>query len=370
MLRVECLSVEQFAAMREPWQELLQMSNADPLFMSWHWQFGWWQQWREDIGAELRLFSAWHGDRLVGLMPLYLCKAKIRFISMSRLQFIGNNWAQKSTVRSEYLQPIADRDYENDVVDVFVDNICSQTDWHEFVLCDLLDEGRLAKYLRKRLNYRSICAVRRDQDHGFCIRLAYSYSEYLKTLGRNTRLKLHNRRKLATAVDNDFKYCSEASGGGESYREKFFSQLNNFHCDRWGKPAFKQDARSFHMAFMRSIESDKNYCPELSEIRAGLKTLSVLYNLGVGDRVYNLQAGYDEQWHNKIALGTLHLGYSIERAFTEQYQYFDLLLGRGKSSDYKSKFSGELVNTSTWIYSRTFWIKWIYGIRAIVFARR
>ena len=54
--------------------------------------------------------------------------------------------------------------------------------------------------------------------------------------------------------------------------------------------------------------------------------MSVLYDIQAGGRVYNLQAGYEESFHHKLSLGTLHLGYAIEQAFqVSSISRYDLL---------------------------------------------
>ena len=56
--------------------------------------------------------------------------------------------------------------------------------------------------------------------------------------------------------------------------------------------------------------------------------------------VYNIQAGFDENFHRKLSLGSLHLGYAIEGAFKARDTHrLDLLAGWGKKEDYKSRFA-------------------------------
>lgn len=72
--------------------------------------------------------------------------------------------------------------------------------------------------------------------------------------------------------------------------------------------------------------------PQLLALRCGEQLISVLYNVKYQGCVYNLQSGFEESFHPKLAIGTLHLGYAIERAFQEEgTQTFDMLAGSGKT---------------------------------------
>lgn len=70
------------------------------------------------------------------------------------------------------------------------------------------------------------------------------------------------------------------------------------------------------------------------------RVVSVLYNVWYRGVIYNIQAGFVEDFHKKLSLGSLHLGYAIENAFQAKDTHrLDLLAGQGKKEDYKARFS-------------------------------
>jgi hypothetical protein len=77
-----------------------------------------------------------------------------------------------------------------------------------------------------------------------------------------------------------------------------------------------------------------------------------------------------ENLNSKVSLGTLHLGYAIERAFrdTEVFSY-DLLAGAGKNTFYKSHFRGEDVLFTTVEYVRSPVLKLAYSARGCLPSR-
>lgn len=367
MYELEYLSQSTFATMCDEWQNLLCRSNVDPLFMSWHWQYSWWEQWGESIEAELRLIAVRLNGHLVALLPLYRCRAKLKPFDIYRLQFIGNNWGQKNTVRSEYLQAIVDSDHVSAVQPLLVSELLSKMDWHDLVLCDYPENEGGAGVFLQQLKIHGVKPVRQYREHGYSIDVNKKYSDYISGLGKNTRLKLHNRRGLIKSITPDFSYAYNVKADGESFfSAKFFEFLNDFHYSRWGKPAFDSEALSFHLSLIQRLDKEQNYSAKLSMLSDQGEVKSVLYNILVNETCYNIQSGYEENWHKKVALGTLHLGYFIESLCSRRVQAFDLLLGRGKSSDYKSLLGGEVIHANTWVFSRRPEVHLIYKLKNIV----
>src|SRR5690606_25776172 len=91
--------------MESVWRKLMDRSDANPLFMSWRWMVGWWQQWGNYLRLNLSVFLVFEGDSLVGILPFYKYKKTL----LENYQFIGNAWGISPTVRSEYISPVFDR---------------------------------------------------------------------------------------------------------------------------------------------------------------------------------------------------------------------------------------------------------------------
>ncbi len=122
---------------------------------------------------------------------------------------------------------------------------------------------------------------------------------------------------------------------------EFFGLLNNFHQRRWGKPVYGSKALAFNTAFVERVVSEGGE-PQLMALRCGDQLISLLYNMKYQGCVYNLQSGFEESFHPKLAVGTLHLGYAIERAFQEEgIHSFDMLAGSGKNENYKQRIATE-----------------------------
>ena len=64
-------TVEEWLRNEIAWNSLLARSSADALFLSWEWLTRWWQCYGATLGRRPDILAFYHGDNLVGLVPLY-----------------------------------------------------------------------------------------------------------------------------------------------------------------------------------------------------------------------------------------------------------------------------------------------------------
>jgi len=358
-LRVVRLSEQDFANMARSWNELLSHSDADPLFMSWSWLYSWWEVWGNALGLELALFGVYENEaRLVGLAPFYVHEFRLPIgLRVRRLQFLGNAWRIQGTERTEYSGLIIRRGLEASVTQSLLLKLRS-LDWHEMVVCD----QNLPELLRWQDAFdrvgQQVTTVPRTVDSGVRVPVSGDFERWLSGLGRNTRLKAYNRRRYLAEKGNlrfrEIGLCEAPA---------FLERLNEFHCNRWGKPCFDEGAVAFHLKLMSRLDDGQL---ALTALEFEGETVSVLYDIRAGQSRYNLQAGFLEEFDRKVALGTLHLGYAIEESFrNDGILYYDLLAGYGKKSFYKSRFQGETVHFLTTQFARDPLMRRIYRLQSL-----
>ncbi len=358
ILEVRRLNEADFAGLADAWNDLLERSEADPLFMSWAWLYSWWEVWSDSLELELALFGVFEkGEKLIGLAPFFLHRScSLPGVTVRRLQFMGNAWHIRHTVRTEYCGLIIQKGQEEMVTEiVFLELI--RLHWHEMVVCDQSLQGVL--HWQKAFDRvgQNIVTIPRMVDTGIRVAVDRDFSTWLDKLGRNTRLKTYNRRRyLQEKGDLSLIRVSPQDVG------EFLSTLNTFHRARWGKPCFDESAIAFHKKLLTRLSENQI---ALSELDFNGETVSVLYDVKAGSTRYNLQAGFEENMDPKVSLGTLHLGYAIEESFhNSTIKHYDLLAGCGKKSFYKSRFQGEKVHFLTVQFVRHRAIRWIYRIQS------
>ncbi|MCS3904330.1 putative ATP-grasp superfamily ATP-dependent carboligase [Methylohalomonas lacus] len=359
-LFIQRLSENDFANMETEWSALLTSSDSDCLFMSWAWQYSWWQVWGHRLGLELMLIAAYDkNNNLVGLAPLYrhIIDSQLG-LSLTRLQFIGNARQLSPSIRTEYIGMISIVDREHSVTTAIIEYI-KDLNWDALTISDCC-----ASTLKKFDQVIPVCTkasqIVRSDDLGVIINTAYTFQTWLNGLGRNTRLKAFNRRNIfCDELGGEFRFIENAS---EDDCLKFIERLNKFHLIRWGSVCFDDLAIEFHRKLLSRLSSDK--VAKLSELVVNGETVSVLYDIQCGSRIYNLQSGYYESFHSKISLGTLHFGFAIENGFQSSLIHsYDLLAGAGKNSFYKSRFNGEKVIFNTVDFVRSPLLKTAFMFR-------
>ncbi|TGN41530.1 GNAT family N-acetyltransferase [Marinobacter confluentis] len=360
-LRMERLSESDFSSMAQEWQRCLQGSNANPVFLGWPWLFSWWEVWSQVLGLELVLIGVYdEQDGLIGLGPFYrraiLTPTGFR---VYRLYLVGSAWRLAPTVRTEYCGFILPAGRENEVNEAILTAV-AKLEWDELICSDVA-EGDVSGFAPDRWPLEGQARmIPRTKDRGVRISVQGAFDDWLKQLGKNTRLKAYNRRTYLRERGN-LKFCPhQAETDGD-----FFDCLNQFHVMRWGVPVFDENALRFHRLFIERL-SECGGRAELTTLRYDGDCVSVLYDVVVGGWRLNLQAGFVEDFDSKVALGSLHLGFAVEAAFSDDaVEFYDLLAGSGKNHFYKSHFQGDVVDFETFQVVRNPVIGFLYWLQGV-----
>lgn len=355
-LTVREWSEAEFAASKAAWDELLAASDADPLFMSWDWQWRWWQHHAKLLEATLKLVAVYVEDRVVGLAPLYLHRAVVRhLLPVRRIELIGTAWRSSRATFSDYLDIVAARDYRNAVARLVGDWLRSQSFWDELLICCTRRDGVASAMMRGLAQFVYVREV--DELRAWRAELPASFEEYLASLSSDVRRRLyHQRRKL----DNARVHYAVESEVPELLRE-----LEHYSSRRWGvsgnlSQAGNATSRQFLADFaLCMVEAGKLRLSRLTTSGGG--TVSVMYNVKVGDTVYFLQSGIDTARTRGISPGLLHFGYAIEAACKERATRFDFLAGPGRHRDYKRDLGAEPVEVVTYHMVRSRWFATLYA---------
>lgn len=330
-LELRIWSEGEFAASRHAWGDLLRRSGADPLFMSWDWQWSWWLHHKEALGAQLLLLAAYDGaGTLRALAPVY-CHRRSYFsaLPVMRMCLIGQSWRDSSTVFSEYLDFIVDRDVEAQALSALGAWFQADRSWDELVFPAVKMTGFLPRLVREQLANRNL--VREvDLVDAYCLTLSPDFKQFLDQLKPGARRKIYNQRKKLTGVSRAF--------ATESELPQVFASLNQFRSSRWesNEESHKQD---FHLGFAKRMADDGAL--KVSTLVHEGRIVSVMYNVRRDGTEYFLQSGFDTEALPGISVGYIHLGHCIEDAGASGEQRFDFLCGRGKNRNYKQDFNAD-----------------------------
>lgn len=348
----------EFAHGKEVWNDLLARSCANPLFMSWSWHHCWWQTYKKE-DDRLKIWAAYADGKLVGLAPLYLEKtAYLRnMVPVRRLQFLGKRFSGSAGIRTEYISMISDRDFGKPVIRALISDLTQSKCWDELNLSDMDIRADSYPLLLAELKKQNMYGRVESEGAPYTIPSIGSFSDYLSKLGKNTRLKLFNRRKLlGTMGDVRVQPFDEES------KELFFDQINHWHIQRWGGEAFNLTRKNFLFDLYQTSDGEISL-EHSSMLLLDGEPLSVAINLTTGGKIYNIQLGFRESFDKRIGLGTLHLGYLIESAFeSDGVEMVDFLEGEGKNSNYKSRIATEDGSFVSARWFRPFYLKALFKL--------
>ena len=191
------ISYEHFLNMRQEWETLLSKSKVNSLFLSWDWIYTWWQTFADKNHFQFKLIACWLDKQLIGLAPLYQRSYRLYWLTVKQLQFIGCSWSGPNTFRSEYLDFIADKDYQRTATNALLHHIFVNFDWHELVLGDVPHESLTTRLIAENYN-NSIYARTVHEDHSVQVPCDLRKDTYIAKLSSNfRRATVHKYKQLA-----------------------------------------------------------------------------------------------------------------------------------------------------------------------------
>lgn len=360
------LTTEEFYRISKSWETLLGNSDAHPLFMSWGWQFSWWETWSNALNLSLKLFAHYEQGQLIALFPMFEGSFKSELIgsSTAKLSFIGSYWRNEKTFRTEFLSPIVRKGHEEKAISAFIQFLKKTHPNQEIILPDAELTSPVIKLLVDGFQQAGNATVlSRQTDTGVYVDThQIDFETYKKNLSVNARRSIFgNRDKLLEKFPN-----IELEQINIENIQQFFGVLNQLHIKRWGKPFFTKETLDFNCKMLTRLLSTQDSAKLMVNILKHKDlTLSVQYNIKVKQQVINLQSGFNDQLGSKLALGLIHFGMTLEDLFPRPIVKFDFLVGKGKNADYKSKFSSLNYQLNTIQIVRSWHGKMLYEIYRI-----
>ncbi|WP_347330095.1 GNAT family N-acetyltransferase [Marinimicrobium locisalis] len=201
--------------------------------------------------------------------------------------------------------------------------------WDQLVLPDVLVGSEDEKRIHRFAKSNNLTLRQTEPEPVYAVDLRNgTFNDYLAALGKNTRLRLYNRRKR---LEQKGKVTIENLWPD---RERFYSILNEFHQQRWGRPCYTGRNKALIDALLTRFD-DQKMSVDMSVMNVASEPASAVLDIQTGGRLYNLQSGFSTSEHPGLSLGTLHLGYQLEAAFATSREVYDFMAGAGKATQYK-----------------------------------
>jgi CelD/BcsL family acetyltransferase involved in cellulose biosynthesis len=318
-LTVETITdVERFDALRDEWNELLESSPSDCLFLTWEWLSTWW---RYFSGARrLRLILVRQGSELIAIAPLCVSPRRIRrLIPFRVLEFLGTG-----SVGSDYLDVIVRAGREREASSALADGLARQQLMLNFA--QVIRGSSTVAAVADELAARGYTLNERAGDVCPFIRLrGRTWQSYLAGLDSKHRSNFTRRqRALDKRADTRLTRVKSEAERGPALRS-----LVQLHQLRWqrrgGSDALHTSAlRAFHNAFT-ALALRRDWL-RLFVLQVGDRPVAALYGFSYRGKFLFYQTGFDPEYKSH-GVGQVTVGSVIKHAFEEEADEFDFLHG-------------------------------------------
>lgn len=324
---------------RSVWTDLLQHSDANPVFMSWAWI----SSWLESLGdtADTRILGLFEGDRLVAVLPLSVKRSTATFwgkqLSMAGVGQVGADYSDLLCVRG----------YETVAAAAVADWLRGCNHWAQCEFRDVLPTS----LVRRVAELMTADAVVEDLPGSVCPRASL-------TNGWQGLLRDQFEKKRRYNIEREIRLAEERQGLRLLFHDtpdgvlRAFPVLVSLHNERkvaqGVKSEFSRPGRlDFHeRAAVKLSESGAAFIATLESER---EIVSVAYCLRDTKSVYYFQTGMSVSGA-ALGAGSTLLYMLIRWAANHGYEWFDFLKG---DEDYKKPWATDCVEQRTITVTRS-----------------
>jgi CelD/BcsL family acetyltransferase involved in cellulose biosynthesis len=319
-LRVEVIrSRTEWDAIAGKWNELLQASLSDTVFLTFEWLSSWADVYLKD-GMQLFILTVYDGDSLVGVAPWYLrCRREVGR-KLRAIECLGMPEAA-----GDYFDVFAGRGYEKAVADSVYGFLMLKvrTEWDLLVLGDQRWNSQFLMFFSERI--RSEGKYYEATQGSYCP--VHDLPGDKETLLRDLSPRRRRRYK------KDLRTL-EAHGP-----LRYETHVNE--NARYGVTVFKEGAQAvgtrFEPEFLRFLETMvaslmKLGWVEIHILSSNGKPIAAVLDLSYRDAVFGYSTWTDRSFDPSVSLGSLMIGLRTERAIDEGKKVYDLTKG---TEDYK-----------------------------------
>lgn len=319
-------------ALADPWRELAEVRSNPFITPEWA------RSWLATHPDEEPFVIAWRrGGELRGVLPL----VRARRGPARLLRFAGAR-------RADWVTPACREEDEAEMAAACAELLGRERRaWHA-IRFDRLDEGSVwPDALRRLKGAAPAVASPRRRDVLPCIEFGEGgFEAYLAGRSRNFRSQLgRRRRKLERDHGLGFR-MTETAAELEADMEIFF-RLHDARWEERGGSSSADPATREHQRRFAAAALERGWL-RLWTAEADGAAAASWYGWRIGERYCYALAGLDEAYE-RLALGTVLLGHTIEQAAAEGARVYDMMWG---DEGYKSRFETDRRYASTWLFSR------------------
>jgi len=314
-----------FWALKPEWNQLVQRSYHDNLFLTWEWQTTWWKH--LGVGSLLLLgFRAEDDGRLVGIAPLFQTQTAD---GNQILYLIGCRDV------SDYLDLIVEAGQEEVVYRALLDYLEGDApEWDLLDFCNIPDNSHTFVKLRELAEARGYQTLVEVEDVCPIITLPASWDDYLMTLDKKQRHEV--RRKLRKA-DREADTRFLIVGPQHDLRAEMQSFIELHQLSAPDKDEFMDPTmQAFFFEVAEALQA-RGWL-QLAFVQMNDQKAAALLNFDYSGRILVYNSGYDPNQFWQLSPGIIVTARCIEHAIVSGRSEFDFLRG---DEVYKYRFGAQ-----------------------------
>ncbi len=313
---------EEFKTMKDDWNELLNISCANTVFLTWEWLFNWWEAFGEE--GKLHILSVRRDDdrKPIGILPFYIREEKLLgLINIKIADFMGTG-----IVCSDYLDIIVRPGFEETVILKLFEYFKKQKSIIDFIqFSDINESSRTILVVKEQHKKMGLSLIPLGETTCPFLPLTENWDDCMKYVTERSK---KNFAYYQRRIKREFAMEYEQWDSNRDPKQGT-DILRILHQDRWesrGEPGLFRH-KKFSIFHRKIIEEfAHNGWLRLFFLKLDGKYVASIYAFNYNSKYYYYQAGFDDSY-KKYSVGQCSLYMAIQKAFEEKVAEFDFLRG-------------------------------------------
>ncbi len=307
---------EDFDSIRDAWEEVLPLCEADTVFLTPTWQQLWWDHFGD--GLELLLLSVREGEDVIGVAPMTRRNGVISLLGDTDL--------------FDYLDFAVTRDHEAAFYDALYEHLVN-LEWHTMELPALRQNSPTLRIIPALADKKGFATEVVQRDMSPAASLPDTWDDYLAGLSKKDRHELRRKMRRLERTDHSSQYVCDKVDGLAASMEDFFRlhRASSHEKEAFWTPQRERFFIDMSQELARRGQF-KLYFLEVDDLRVAC---CICFDYGDSYFLYN--SGYDPNF-SALSVGLINKALTIRDAIDEGRRSFDFLKGTER---YKYDLGGE-----------------------------
>ena len=305
-------NIHTFENLRDEWTNLLHALNEKDIFLTWEWLFAWWKNIGQHSKNQLCILAVRKDDTLIGIAPFMLNKKRKGFLSLRRLENLGNPECDVSGIISS--------DPEETIGAILNYLKKHDRDWDILELNELPGLSPATQQFLIGIENTKYRLFLRQEDH-FYIPTSGDWSEYFLSLSKNLRHNLKRRKKRAEEMGAvTYSQFSGSTLSWEAFQTIFQVSKNSNFPDLYESERNK----SFHKDLFELMQH-RGWI-QIETLTINHQPVAFHYGFLFDGKYEDWRGGMDNEY-DALAPGKLLMMLALEERFKKGMRESDFLRG-------------------------------------------